>query len=284
MKYDLIFISTCTVLDHVHNLLSSIANNNKSLKVCVVTLFQCGLDSDVIYDTPHSVFVKLKYGELCGLSKARNIGIRYVREFNLVASYVMFPDDDSTFDKEFFDNFKNEVHSDTLINVFCEGTRSLYQKMPQLSYLEKTDNYLNAMSVNMIIQYDHFMEVGFFDERMGVGAKYGAGEDGDFFLRICEQFGPFVFNQHLHTFHPALNTKFAVIPLKDLIIRYKKYGEGVIFLLCKHKKYRHALLCATMGLLGAFKALLVNFDGKLCFARMAGFYYRSKMLVTLFTK
>ncbi|WP_455967199.1 hypothetical protein [Bacteroides fluxus] len=70
----------------------------------------------------------------------------------------------------------------------------------------------------------------------------------------------------------------------DLIIRYKKYGEGVIFLLCKHKKYRHALLCATMGLLGAFKALLVNFDGKLCFARMAGFYYRSKMLVTLFTK
>lgn len=54
--------------------------------------------------------------------------------------------------------------------------------MPQLNYLEKTNNYQNAMSVNMIIQYDHFIEIGFFDERMGVGAKYGAGEDGDFFL------------------------------------------------------------------------------------------------------
>lgn len=91
------------------------------------------------------------------------------------------------------------------------------------------------MSVNMIIQYDHFIEIGFFDERMGVGAKYGAGEDGDFFLRICERFGPFVFNQHLHTFHPASDTKFATISLKALIERYKKYGEGVVFLLCKHK-------------------------------------------------
>lgn len=105
--------------------------------------------------------------------------------------------------------------------------------MPQLNYLEKTNNYQNAMSVNMIIQYDHFIEIGFFDERMGVGAKYGAGEDGDFFLRICERFGPFVFNQHLHTFHPASDTKFATISLKALIERYKKYGEGVVFLLCQ---------------------------------------------------
>lgn len=91
----------------------------------------------------------------------RNIGIKYIREHNLIASYVMFPDDDSTFDKEFFDNFVSEVYSDTLINVFCEGTNIPYQKMPQLNYLEKTNNYQNAMSVNMIIQYDHFIEIGF---------------------------------------------------------------------------------------------------------------------------
>lgn len=284
MRYDLIFISTCTSLSHVHYLLSSIASNNESLRVHVIILFQCGFDLDVVYDTSYTTITKLKCEELCSLSKARNIGIKYIREHNLIASYVMFPDDDSTFDKEFFDNFVSEVYSDTLINVFCEGTNIPYQKMPQLNYLEKTNNYQNAMSVNMIIQYDHFIEIGFFDERMGVGAKYGAGEDGDFFLRICERFGPFVFNQHLHTFHPASDTKFATISLKALIERYKKYGEGVVFLLCKHKKYKQAIHCIIMRILGAFKALIIDFDGKLCFARIAGFYYRSKMLLTLITK
>lgn len=282
MKYDLIFISTCTVLDYINNLFSSIANNNKSLKVCVVTLFQCGLDTDIDYNTSESVFVKLKCDKLCSLSKARNLGIQYIKDRNIVADYVMFPDDDSSFDKNFFDNFKKEVDSDTLINVFCEGTKVLYQKMPQLNYLEKTDNYQNAMSVNMIIQYNHVMEIGFFDERMGVGALYGAGEDGDYFLRICERFGSFVFNQHLYTFHPAPNTKYAVISLKKLIGKYKKYGEGVIFLLWKHKKYRQAIHCMIMGILGAFKALLIDFNMKLCLARIAGFYYRSKMLLFLF--
>lgn len=281
-KYDLIFISTCTTLEHIHNLLYSIANNNKCLKVCGVILFQCGLDTtDVVYDTSNSIFIRLKHDKLCSLSKARNIGIGYVRECGLVSSYVMFPDDDSTFSKEFFDDFKKEVYSDTLINVFCVGTKNLYQKMPPLKYLEKTSNYLNAMSVNMIIQYNHFIETGFFDEKMGVGAEYGAGEDGDFFLRVCERFGPFTFNQHLYTFHPDSQVKYAAIPLNLLISRYKKYGEGVIYLLYKHKKYKEALSCVAKGLLGAFKALLVDWNGKLCLARIAGFYYRGRMLLSL---
>lgn len=281
-KYDLIFISTCTTLDYVHDLLSSIANNNNCLNVCVIILFQGGLKMDIINNTPNTTFVNLKCDEFYSLSEARNRVIQYVRKQNIVASYVMFPDDDSTFGEDFFDNFNHEVHSNTLISVYCTGTKNLYKKMPSLNYMEQTDNYLNAMSVNMIIQYEHFMEIGFFDEKMGVGAKYGAGEDGDFFLRICEKFGPFSFNQHLCTFHPASNVKFASMSLKNLILRYKKYGEGVICLLCKHRKYRQAFGCIIMGMLGAFKALLIDLNGKLCIARMVGVYYRSKMFLFLF--
>lgn len=247
----------------------------------IVVLFQCGLDSNAVYETSYTTVTKLKCGELYNSSKARNTGIQYVREHDLKASYVMFPDDDSTFDKAFFDDFLKEVHSDTLINVFCKGTSTPYQHMLRLRYLGKTDNYQNAMAVNMIIMYDHFMEVGFFDERMEVGARYGSGEDGDFFLRICELFEPFTFNQRLHTFHPASNTKYATLSLMDLMARYKKYGEGAIFMLCKHKKYGQAIYATLKRLLGAFKALIIDFDGKLCLARMAGFYYRSKMLLAL---
>lgn len=54
MRYDLIFISTCTSLSHVHYLLSSIASNNESLRVHVIILFQCGFDLDVVYDTSYT--------------------------------------------------------------------------------------------------------------------------------------------------------------------------------------------------------------------------------------
>ncbi len=41
------------------------------------------------------------------------------------------------------------------------------------------------MSVNMIISFKTFLLVGLLDERLGAGAKYGGGEDVDYFIRSC---------------------------------------------------------------------------------------------------
>jgi hypothetical protein len=41
-----------------------------------------------------------------GLSKARNIALKYLLDNILSAEYIMFPDDDSSFDSVFFDNFQ----------------------------------------------------------------------------------------------------------------------------------------------------------------------------------
>lgn len=40
------------------------------------------------------------------------------------------------------------------------------------------------MSVNLIICQSIFMQVGDFDENMGVGAIYGAAEDSDYFYVV----------------------------------------------------------------------------------------------------
>jgi hypothetical protein len=277
MIFDLIFITTTQNNLNVSNLLDSIYNFNNKLNINIILLLQNSIEINQEkfqneYTTINVITTNKKYS----LSKARNICIDYIIDNGIKSKYIMFPDDDTTFDSSFFMNFKSTVTQNSLIDVYCTGTKHHYQDIKQLTDGSLTSDYKYAMSVNMIINYEHFIDIGKFDEDMGVGAKYGAGEDGDYFLRTCKKYGSFKVYHNLYNFHPAPDRKYEDLSLAKLIKRYKTYGEGVIYLLYKHNKPYQAIICIIYGLLGSIKSCLFEFNLKLSLARICGFWYRLK--------
>ena len=277
MIFDLIFLTTAQNALHINNLLDSICRYNYKLNINIIILLQNSVKiNQEKYQNKNTTINVITTNKKYSLSKARNICIDYIIDNKIKSKYIMFPDDDTTFDSSFFINFENTVTQNCLIDVYCTETKHHYQAIKQLPDNSLTTDYKYAMSVNMIISYDHFIHIGKFDENMGVGAKYGAGEDGDYFLRTCEKFGSFKVYHKLYNFHSAPDRKFEDLSLSKLIKRYKTYGEGVIYLLYKHNKPRQAIQCIIYGLLGSIKSFIFDFNLKLSLARLCGFWYRLK--------
>ncbi len=282
-QFDLIFIATFINELTVNKLIQSISINNKHINLFLVLVNQT--ESLIHIDDFKSdwVFIKqIKSGRI-SLSAARNIGIKYVLDNEINSSYILFPDDDSSFDNHFFSQFKNLTlqNSNFLIDVFGENTKDLYVKNNLSHGKFVKDNKLQiAMSVNMLINSDTFRKVGFFDEKMGVGAKYGAGEDTDYFLRGVAISGPFGYNKLLWNYHPKFESKYENLNLKELIRKYKNYGRGVIYLYVKHKLYFMGIKSCFNALFGSFIAFL-KLDFKLSLARFYAFFIRTYTFLML---
>ena len=283
LNFDLLFIVTCTSEVHIHNLLNSIVLYNKDVYLKIVLLLQNNLRIDVHNYKRKNIDIVLLYSKKqVSLSCARNMIIQYILCNQLKFDYVMFPDDDSVFDAAFFLSFKNKVRGDSLIDVYCLGTRKLYKlSRYRNNSILKAKNYEAAMSVNVCVSYKTFQGVVFFDEQLGVGAKYGAGEDSDYFIRCClyNKRG-FVYIKDLWNYHPAASLKYNAMTYSQLKMRYKTYGEGVVYMLYKHKMINAIYQCIARGILGGIVALL-HFDLKLCRVRFYAVGVRLKTYVSL---
>lgn len=277
--YDLVFFSTCTNSQHIGNLYDSVAKNNVYIKVGLFIFFQNGVKVNFSHSNSEYLdLYELSSMSMHSLSNARNRCIEYYTAQGFKSEYVMFPDDDTTFDEEFFKSFSHVVSSNMLIDVLCTGKKNPYMSFKNLQDGQLTSYYKYAMSVNMIIRTNNVLEIGGFDELLGVGARFGAGEDGDFFIRVCKKYGSFVYTDKLWNYHPSADSKNRQIPLLKLLKRYKSYGEGVIFLLVKHKMYLEAFKCVLSGFAGSIMALLLEFNVRLSLARLYAGFVRLKSL------
>ena len=239
------------------------------------------------YDIPYQIetFFVLNNARRLSLSYARNIALRYICENDIMFNYIMFPDDDSSFDSAFFENYGKFVNGNTVIDVYCKNEKILFKPNNyDGGMLLMKGNYDAAMSVNMIIQRDTVNNVGLFDERMGVGSKYGSCEDSDYFIRCCEysKHG-FLYEKNLWNFHPKADDKYKNMRLSTLMRRYKNYGKGIIFLFDKHNMHVDAVKCVFSALAGSlFSLLRLNF--KLAIARIFAFFVRGLFFINLLLK
>ena len=278
-NYDLVMIVTCIDSKYIMHMINSVLINNNIVSTLIIFINQ----SDLVYNLGGSnsktIIKELKSNKI-SLSKARNIGINYLIINQLKFSHTMFPDDDSTFSESFFSNFKPQKERNYLIDVYGEGTERLFKKNRYHNgKVLGRYNYDAAMSVNMIINHKTFSLVGFFDERLGVGAKYGAGEDADYYIRACNvNLTGFIYNKHLFNFHPSSPNKFSKMKLSRVVDVYIKYGQGGIFTLCKHKMYKAALKSCFWAIGGAAMSL-IKFNFKLFLAYIMAFFARTLMLI-----
>ena len=274
-QIDLVMITTCTSDSYIANMLESVTRNNKDINVEIISILQNNVKSNV--ESTNNTFIHyIHLNEVISLSKARNIALKYLFSESLSYNYIMFPDDDSSFDRDFFINFKQNIKSCSLIDVYGTGTTTLYKshnfKDGEILSLK---NYKNAMSVNIIIDSDTQKKVGNFDENLGVGNYYGAGEDADYYIRCINAGASFYYLKSLWNFHPMDSDKNNQMSLSHLIRRYRSYGRGQIYMLLKHNLKLEALKCVFSALFGSIIALF-KLDLKLCLARSYAFLVRLK--------
>jgi hypothetical protein len=276
--YDIVFVSTFIDRKNIDHLIWTVVDNNQILSIFFIIINQT--KSELILPSSTLIDFHQINTERLSLSKARNIGINYLMQNNIHFEHIMFPDDDTTFSDIFFNRYKDYISSNEnyLIDVYCFGSNNLFKPLKHIEgeFLNKK-NFDAAMSVNMIISYKTLMQVGIFDERLGVGADYGAGEDGDYYIRCCNYATKFIYTKQLFNYHPASKDLFRTLTLKQIINRYNSYGRGVVFMLCKHHLYGEALIVCIRAIGGAIKSIF-TFDLKLFCAYIITFISRLRML------
>jgi len=284
-NFDLIFISTCCNHEYIYKLIDSIVNNNNSVSVYLIIVNQ---DSNRIIDvinTENTTIKVIEHNINVNTSIARNIGIKYLIENDLSFNFISFPDDDSSFDSSFFTTLNLKISENDfrnfIIDVYCTGSKKLFRKInyENNKLLTKYD-YNLVGAVNIILNYKTFKNVLYFDTRFGVNAKYGAGEDGDYFIRAV-QLNEFYYTNKLYNYHPSGESKFKTFDRKKLKKRMVSYGKGGVALLCKHKMYKDASVLTFRGL-GGFGIYSLKGEFRIALAYLESFFVRFYYLLKFY--
>ena len=271
-QYDIIFITSCCDTVEIHNLIESLNKNYTNLKLLLIITNMSG---NILNLSDNSKFDYKLFNvtKLLNSSESRNLGIHFILKNNLFSYYIAFPDDDTTYDKSFFNFFNNLLNSNSInfknyiCNVKCREDNNLYyrKKVSNFPFKATKYNFDNVGAVNMILNFDTFYNIKYFNEKYGVGSIYGAGEDGDYFLRAIK-YKEIFYNPNLYTIHPASNfSKLNNLELKDRMV---KYSRGVISVLCLHNMYLFAFYITLRALGGFFINLKTDFKISLLYLKL----------------
>jgi glycosyltransferase involved in cell wall biosynthesis len=120
-----------------------------------------------------------------GLSRARNVGVRYAR-----AAIVGFPDDDCWYDSTVVAQVTRAFGCDgpdvlTGRTLDADGTESVSGFRPQSGPIDRDNVFSSGNSSTLFARRTVIDMVGGFDERLGVGAAtpFQSGEETDLLLR-----------------------------------------------------------------------------------------------------
>ncbi|MGL2988117.1 hypothetical protein ACSVH5_11020 [Flavobacterium sp. RSSA_27] len=265
---------------NVFKLIDSIDSNIENIEVLLVVVSQ-ECEINYISKNPLLSMVFIQENKM-GLSKARNIALKYLLEYNISAEYIMFPDDDSSFDENFFLNFPTVLNTNKcyITPIYNEGSKDLYfgKQTPNNNIIIPSDHQLIG-SPNQIILYDKLKTQIFFNEKLGVGALYGSSEDMDLFIKIFNQGEEFVFTNDIYSYHPKKVAAYKNTEFKKIIKRFESYSSGFAYVIFKYRLFSFIpeYLIRTFG---AFIVFLLKFQFKLAFAYFFQFFIRIKILLT----
>lgn len=161
-----------------------------------------------------------------GLSKARNYGINYIAPD---ADVIAFPDDDCIYPANLLEKVKNEFEENPNIDILTgisiddkTGDISSGRWLSKDAIITLRNVWLTAISYTIFIRFKPFKRYVYFDENLGVGAKFGSGEETDLILRLLKINCKAYFKRNIVVYHPNkyLSTE-----------RARKYsmGTGAVF-------------------------------------------------------
>lgn len=166
----------------------------------------------------------LRYRSTPGLSRARNVGLRYA-----TGDVIAFPDDDCWYPDGLLSQVARRLQAapglDGVTGRFVDGRgcsegRWLEQSQP----LTRFNVWRGAISFSIFLRRRLVERIGGFDELLGVGAgtPWGAGEETDFLLRGLRAGGEIVFDRDLVLHHPVKTIDFGAAAIE----RQRRYEAG----------------------------------------------------------
>jgi GT2 family glycosyltransferase len=221
-----------TITDGSHNggatvreMLDSVADQAESLEVIMVVRGNATVPSGGTARL-HALRVPLA----TGVSRARNLALEYAQENGLLRGdqVVGFPDDDCTYPPGLLRSVVGLMHetgADVVCGAFAPAPEAVDPARFPQRRIRLTPRLVPALpsSATMFLTGSVVEEVGFFDERFGLGARFGATEDQDYVMRAVRAgFGA--------VYDPA--AVFVRHPYKAH--RWGAYYQGSMALLAKH--------------------------------------------------
>ena len=186
-----------------------------------------GVEGELSLQVPNFVNLMVEK-EIVSLSKARNImlqalrkGSKRIEDYDVVA----FPDDDCWYPEgnlEKICRYMKDHQCDYFVTKYrFEGHSSLGDREPYNPGLFKL--LQNSSSITIFVSGSVFSKIGFFDERVGVGAQFLGGEDLDYSIRAYKESNNHLFADDYLMAHPDKNSR-----------NKERYYEGSLFVLNKH--------------------------------------------------
>lgn len=279
--YDLIFVSTHINNNYIYKLIDSIISNNSIVNICIVIVSQ---DTTFIWSNTSDLIDLFVINEpRVSLSRARNIALKFLLTNKASASYIMFPDDDSSFDYSFFKAFKEILESNKcfLTSIYKEGTKEYYlgKSFKEDTVVSIDDHHLIG-SPNQVLLYNLLKNNIWFNESLGIGAQYGSCEDYDLFLKINLENNHYYYNSMLYSFHPAKSVSTNNVKLKKVIERYKNYSLGFVYIIYAYRKQKFIPIF-LFKCLGASLISLFTLKFKMAIMYFCLFFIRINALISL---
>ena len=202
----------CTInrKEEVDKFLQSLSRQTLSeFEVIIVDQNKDGLLDPVIAKWRESLTIEHVKVDFQGLSRARNFGIKYIKE-----GLIAFPDDDCEYHPSTLENtyifMRQNPKASIVIGKQCSKICHANENI--LTQVEEIKDPLNifkskAISFTIFARLSDINQLGpaFFDEKLGVGAgtKWGSGEETDFLIR-AHRLGITIFKQPaIEIFHPV---------------------------------------------------------------------------------
>ncbi|MEO8154196.1 MAG: glycosyltransferase family A protein [Rhizobacter sp.] len=169
-------------------------------------------------------FSIFRYRSAPGLSRARNVGLRYA-----TGDVIAFPDDDCWYPDGLLTHVAERLQSqptlDGLTGRFVDGEgRAEGRWLSHSQPLNRFNVWRGAISFSIFLRRPLVERIGGFDEVLGVGAgtPWGAGEETDFLLRGMKGGGRIEYDRGLVLHHPVKTADFGPAAIE----RQRRYEAG----------------------------------------------------------
>ncbi len=166
------------------------------------------------------------------LAAARNAGIRAAR-----GRWVGFPDDDCWYDPRLLERlaarFSRPDRPHGIVVRWVEQDEQPLSASVLSWERSRAFRDIPVSSITLFCTGALCEQIGGFDDRLGVGQWFGAGEETDFVLRAL-QAGAFMTYEPLGKVHHAVDKRQAIAtPQMRLAVRHRARGTGALY--AKHR-------------------------------------------------